>query len=395
MDNTDKKTIDLFNESNRDMVMQIIEFYKQNPMHWNPNCKDYARFYKKVESMESLRLQIELSFGLGLTLKDLRKIIRKLRNHYYKNDSSVWFNEHLQFLPPEEEYKKHSKKKIEKSKIESLLNHVTDILINYPVLWNVNFDGYRSRQKRDETIIEMSKEIKMEHSKEELRLALARIRNYYFGEKSKRLEAEAAKTTFEPSNMELYNKLRYMDDHIGPFKCNYDDCDVGLIKGYDTYQTHVAAHEGRKPFCCNFCQQELCSYIKLKFHIQRKHSQGQNQFKCSTCSKTFRTLADLKTHELIHVEAKDFVCNLCGKTFHTNAYLNRHIRRNHEMDKYQYKCSYCPKKYYDSYRLKDHLNSHLNIRDNICSECGKGFFSLHLLRQHLKLHGIKSLSKSS
>lgn len=374
--------------SNKNIILKIIEYYKENTLLWDRQSKEWHRYNRKVLVLKQLVTQMQLCFQLTFSTKELRQIFCKLRQMYYKviasaDTKSLWCFDDLQFLPAEKEVNK-TKKRSAKKCMNELMKVISKILINYPALWDVHNDSFRNRHQKEAVMLELGKQIEVEHTKEELRLAISRLKNFYYNEKSKRMSAEAEQKPFRSSNEEMFTDLKFLEEHVGPYYCTYENCKEGPFKLYDKLKSHLAAHEGRKAFTCKYCDADFSSHGNLEIHIQRRHS-NETPYSCPTCSRPFRTMADLRSHSHIHREAKNFVCCLCGKTYHTNAHLNRHYRR-HDTDNYQFKCPHCPKKYCEKYRLRDHLNSHMQHREHVCEECGKGFFSQHTLHQHQKLH---------
>ena len=51
---------------------------------------------------------------------------------------------------------------------------------------------------------------------------------------------------------------------------------------------------------------------------------GEKSFKCETCEKGFRQLANLKAQDRVHTSEKPFKCETCEKQFKTTSNLRSH-----------------------------------------------------------------------
>ena len=57
-------------------------------------------------------------------------------------------------------------------------------------------------------------------------------------------------------------------------------------------------------------------------HVKVIH-EGEKDFKCEKCFKTFGMKENLKKHSIIHVDgAQDFKCDKCSRHFGLKSYLN-------------------------------------------------------------------------
>lgn len=133
-----------------------------------------------------------------------------------------------------------------------------------------------------------------------------------------------------------------------------NQCDVcqKILSNKYTLATHMKTHQDReKSFACD-CGSKFLTENHLRNHKFTVH-QCERLFVCEICSKTFKTLSNLETHQVIHSE-KSFLCRFCDKTFS---------------------------------RLQDiriHEKIHKNIKDFICNECDKSFTQQSNLLNHVK-----------
>lgn len=87
---------------------------------------------------------------------------------------------------------------------------------------------------------------------------------------------------------------------------------------------------------CPYCSERVRSSINK--HIQTQHRFEPPQYKCSKCSNTYLTPAELKHHlrKAVHIEGlseppprnihiPQFECNICQEKFHTQNELDRHM----------------------------------------------------------------------
>lgn len=75
-------------------------------------------------------------------------------------------------------------------------------------------------------------------------------------------------------------------------------------------------------------------------------------------------------------------CEICNEPLESMANAASHYRREHNVKGY-IKC--CGRKFFQRYRLLDHVNTHLNI-SYICQVCGKKFDTKQYLRNHMVHH---------
>ena len=79
---------------------------------------------------------------------------------------------------------------------------------------------------------------------------------------------------------------------------------------------------------------------------------NQGFFPCKYCKKLFKFQRDVKRHEMIHTEVKQFSCKYCIKRFTQKIHLKRH-EMVHTGEK-PFSCKYCKKAFRDTSNLKRH-----------------------------------------
>lgn len=89
--------------------------------------------------------------------------------------------------------------------------------------------------------------------------------------------------------------------------------------------SHVlGSRDAAKKYACPTCGRRFTRKSNLKSH-QLIHSNAR-PFICSHCSLRFRRSQDLRRHEILHTHEKPFKCMKCGKSFSRGDALLRHSR---------------------------------------------------------------------
>jgi len=55
--------------------------------------------------------------------------------------------------------------------------------------------------------------------------------------------------------------------------------------------------------------------------------EGVKLYVCSQCAKRFCTVHDLKSHQLVHSDYKQFFCGLCSKDFKHKRSVVQHFKK--------------------------------------------------------------------
>ncbi|KAL2101589.1 hypothetical protein ACEWY4_003350 [Coilia grayii] len=111
---------------------------------------------------------------------------------------------------------------------------------------------------------------------------------------------------------------------------------------------------------------------------------GDRRFVCTYCSKRFRCISQLETHQRSHTGEKPFHCTLCGKRYAQKGHLYIH-QRTHTGEK-PYRCLTCGKGFIQKCTLDMHQRTHTGEKPFRCLRCGKGFTKKCNLKKHQASH---------
>lgn len=136
---------------------------------------------------------------------------------------------------------------------------------------------------------------------------------------------------------------------------------------------------------CSKCSSSFSSEAELKMHIN-DHVLDAEQ-KCSKCKASFKLSTNYNKH-VASCQMIQFICQHCGIKLKTRIQWRSHLR-NHDK-RLKYKCPYegCEK----IFRVKHHLNNHLRSRVHldeapfVCSYCNSRFRQKHALTLHIRKH---------
>ena len=169
----------------------------------------------------------------------------------------------------------------------------------------------------------------------------------------------------------------------------------------------------KKQYVCAICIRKYSSRCALNRHLKVHENKT---FKCSNCTKTFQTKANLTRHnKSVHTgSVKQHLCSYCGEWYRSRGSLIRHVKFIHK--NHGKVCSICSKMCRDNAMLQRHLKSHFNdleqckgchghfkdlrahkmscpVTDRnpiFCEFCGKQFLAKRYLADHIKYKHIQS-----
>ncbi len=102
---------------------------------------------------------------------------------------------------------------------------------------------------------------------------------------------------------------------------------------------------------CKTCTKSFKTSAELNIHT-RIHLKQQKRFACDQCQMKFSTKGNLSLHKLIHTGERPFNGDLCPKKFAHSHHLKRH-KRIHTGEK-PYQCDICQMKFSQSSNFMRH-----------------------------------------
>jgi uncharacterized Zn-finger protein len=140
----------------------------------------------------------------------------------------------------------------------------------------------------------------------------------------------------------------------------------------------------KKNHLCNTCGKVYSHRWSLTQHERHMHKiGGGSRYKCTYCEKEFMSKSYFDSHVNAHEHKKPFPCPTCDKHFQNVVCLRKHRVTCPVENPTAFSCDECPK----SFSRKDYLTKHkqthgLRFR---CLECLKGFQHLSSLSRHKKV----------
>ncbi|KAL9884110.1 uncharacterized protein ACN427_011084 isoform 1-T1 [Glossina fuscipes fuscipes] len=384
------------------VISVLIDLFKPHEFLWNSRHSKYNDIQLKRDTLQNITDDLNEKFKAKLKLETVRRQINVLRRDYaeeiekrmdclleQEETSCLWYYDKMEFLKPIIEYKLKNRSKINSYRVkalsESLLSQLTDIYKNYNTLWDVNHLAFTIKEKRQETLEFLQKEVKqimgLDLSTFRLERQLNHIHKAYAKDKRRKLEAEADEKEFQ-AYCEYFNKCDFLASNQGPFRCS--NCQI-LIDTYNDFQIHKSQHDNSMPFKCPECG---LGFKKVNnFTVHAKRHLKVFKYRCNICDKGYPFSAELDLHMRSHTGAMPYLCSKCGEAFRTAIGYDNHIRRHEE--RFKYFCHICKRGFNHMTRLNDHVKAHLNVRDVICPVCGKGFTTRKYLNHHRRIHEAK------
>ena len=185
-----------------------------------------------------------------------------------------------------------------------------------------------------------------------------------------------SKTGLEKHKMQLHSdeKIKYTCD-----KCSKD------YYNKNSYESHVAKHNGEPAFACDKCSKKFYTSYYLKTHGY-DHKNENKKLYCTQCDYSTTYRYTLKRHtRTVHSDVRPFSCNTCDSTYKTRDTLLLHTKI-HTGEK-PHQCKYCEKTFTQSKHLKNHVAIHEKNYRFECKVCERKFiqngnFKLHMRKHH-------------
>ena len=147
-----------------------------------------------------------------------------------------------------------------------------------------------------------------------------------------------------------------------------------------------------KEFDINEEDEELIIFSNLlrnehfvKGILSKKYKKKKKKFRCSECSKDFKTLHDMKRHLVVHTDTKQYQCTHCPTMFKLQENLIRHIKMYHSGTWEGFNCSVCGKNFKEKSAMQIHEKRHAEEKPHQCSQCGISYADLQSLQRHIDM----------
>ena len=178
--------------------------------------------------------------------------------------------------------------------------------------------------------------------------------------------------------IEEYVKDLIQKAEQGDKNFNCELCEKSFVNnaGLKAHVTYV--HEGIK-YECDVCQKIFQNPLYLKRHVKNSHDIKD----FNRCKQYLKETIPRKKRELKEKNKKIYTCEICSKTFPYRALLSKHVKNVHEGVK-EYQCDTCGKEFKSKGGLETHQLLHDTQRENYkCEICGKNFVTKVGHAQHI------------
>lgn len=167
-------------------------------------------------------------------------------------------------------------------------------------------------------------------------------------------------------------------------------CDICfVIIGINSLEDHKKRQHSeklKKTYACKFCNYESERKSNLKTHLKRIHKFQEEEVLCNICSVFIeKHLLEIHEKEKHFSERKQFSCKFCDfKTFYQQN-VQGHIERRHsELEDEKIECKIC-KHFYRRSTMARHVARMHGKRHNVCCHnCNQHFSSIWELTNHVK-----------
>ena len=172
-------------------------------------------------------------------------------------------------------------------------------------------------------------------------------------------------------------------------------CDKSVTKY--SLKNHLSVHTGADCYKCELCPKTYYTKSALLNHNVNHHQDQKSKvFKCSNCSRTFRSVLVRDHHQQNCVQSDSskrkaaFECRICNKIFGYKNNLVSHQKALHGFvgkKILQYECKYCKETIKGKLKLSKHIISqHPDAEGDLCDLCGKSFKTETKLMRHIAVH---------
>ena len=150
---------------------------------------------------------------------------------------------------------------------------------------------------------------------------------------------------------------------------------------------------------CRFCKPSWYRYkAKSETQLRALEKEERDYFKrvCPICDKQFITASHMKKHIKYEHEGEKFKCDYCNNVYNSQQAKSYHERLKHTPTQSQVHCAMCKRSFGSEVALKSHMKYvHTSQKRLSCKHCEKTFKQIKNLRAHLaSIHDIDQTRES-
>lgn len=143
------------------------------------------------------------------------------------------------------------------------------------------------------------------------------------------------------------------------FKCTTCQKSYPTLKEVTEHKRRLK-HAEYRLVKCEYCR-KLITCKMLSVHVK---CHGEKKYECDICHQKFAIGNNLKRHKMRHTDERPYVCAKCGKRFIQRVSLLAH-EKTHETDRSKtYNCQFCDRVFSRSCRLANHMRGHRGVIDH-------------------------------
>ena len=106
---------------------------------------------------------------------------------------------------------------------------------------------------------------------------------------------------------------------------------------------------------CPICQKVFKTKHLLSRHLSVVHTEDR-PYNCDTCDLKFKSMTNLKAHQVMHTGEKKFSCKICEKLFSYKTSLLHHMKMHDNVKPFG--CPHCKKRFTQNGNLQEHIRIH-------------------------------------
>ena len=190
----------------------------------------------------------------------------------------------------------------------------------------------------------------------------------------------------------LYSKMTIIPVENRPFKCL--ECNSEYTSEKNLERHFNQKHSLDPKFMCPSCGKKLGGKRELERHVETHDTKNFFKHSCPICGKRSKTSGSSESHiKYNHTKDKNFVCIFCPKKFPFASIKEVHERSAHsQQDPISYvSCEKCGGKFKSLRNLKSHNMIHTGEKPHKCTFCEKTFQQSHQKKAHeAYIHAINS-----